>query len=89
MPTPHNNENTTTATPSLDQITGDRLLNVKQVSEITGLAVGTLNRARVYGSDAPPFCKIGKSCRYKLSSLTAWMNSKVEYQHTSAHQQAA
>jgi predicted DNA-binding transcriptional regulator AlpA len=78
-----------TTCATAEGISGERLLNVKQVADITGLAVGTLNRARLTGADAPPFCKIGKSCRYKLSSLTAWMNRKPEYQHTSEHQQAA
>jgi predicted DNA-binding transcriptional regulator AlpA len=91
MPKPHNPGNVTRpeepASSPLDN--GDRLLSVKQVSEITGLAVGTLNRARQTGSDAPPFCKIGKACRYRSSSVQSWIGSKTEFSSTSAYQQAA
>lgn len=91
MPNPHNVENVTKleAPPPGIFDTGDRLLNVKQVAAITGLAVATLNRARIYGTDAPPWVKIGKSVRYRASSLQAWITGKTEYQHTSDQQQAA
>jgi predicted DNA-binding transcriptional regulator AlpA len=91
MPKTRNLENVTKpeAPPPNPFDQGERLLNVKQVAEITGLAVGTLNRARICGTDAPGFCKCGKAVRYKLSTVTAWINNKTEYQHTSAHQQAA
>lgn len=89
MPKHHNLENVTKPTPPPDPVSGDRLLNVRQVSELTGLAVPTLNRARIYGSDAPPFCKIGKSCRYRLSSVQSWIAGKQEFTSTSAHQAAA
>ncbi len=88
MPKPHNLENVTKPTPPPDPASGDRLLNVKQVSEITGLAVATLNRARIYGTDAPPFIKISKSVRYRFSSVQSWITGKTEYQHTSAQQAA-
>ena len=68
----------------------DRLLTVRQVSEITGQAVATLNRARIYGtSNAPPFVKLGKSVRYKLSSVSRWIESQSEFTHTTAQQMAA
>lgn len=92
MPKPRNLEKVTKpeASPQSPFDQGDRLLNVKQVSEITGMAVGTLNKARTTGeTDAPPWVKIGKSVRYRASSLQAWINSKTEYRHTTAHQQAA
>lgn len=91
MPKHHTLENATRTEgpPPSPLDSGERLLNVKQVAEITGLAIGTLNRARIYGTDAPPWVKIGKSVRYRASSLQNWITGKTEYQHTSAQQAAA
>jgi predicted DNA-binding transcriptional regulator AlpA len=91
MPKHHNPENATKpeAPPPSPFDQADRLLNVKQVADITGLAVGTLNRARLTGSDAPPYLKISKSVRYRFSSVQAWIANKTEYQHTSAQQASA
>jgi len=78
-------------TPMLqpEPISGDRLLTVKETSTLTSLAVSTLNRARVYGtSDLPPHVKIGKSVRYRLSTVQAWIASRTEYHHTSEQQAA-
>lgn len=66
----------------------DRLLNVKQVAELTGMSVAYLNRARIYGLDAPPFVKISKAVRYRLNSVSEWANSKTEFTSTSAQQAA-
>lgn len=72
---------------TVENISGDRLLTVKEVARITGQAVATLNRARVYGTNnAPPFVKIGKSVRYRLSSVMRWIDSQREYQHTTEQQ---
>ncbi len=73
-----------------EPIPGDRLLTVQETSTLTSLAVSTLNRARVYGtSNAPSFCKIGKSVRYRESTVQAWIASQTEYQHTTQQQHAA
>lgn len=90
MPKHHNIENVTKpeAPPPSPFDQGDRLLNVKQVAEITGMSVAYLNRARIYGSEGPKFIKISKSCRYKLSSVLAWIESKQEFSSTSAQQAA-
>lgn len=70
-------------------ITGDRLLNVRQASELTGLSVGTLNKARISGTvDAPPFVKLGKSVRYKATTVQRWIEDHQEYRHTSQQQAA-
>lgn len=54
-----------------------RLLNVKEASEYTGLAVGTLynqvSRREI------PFVKLGKKLLFDLQDLDDWINSnKVE-----------
>jgi len=67
----------------------DRLLTVKDVAELTGQSVSTLNRARVYGTtNAPSFCKIGKSVRYRLSTVQSWISNQREYHHTTEQQAA-
>jgi len=79
-------------TPMLqpEPINGDRLLTVQETATLTSLAVSTLNRARVYGTNnAPNFCKIGKSVRYRESTVQAWIAGQTEYQHTTQQQQAA
>jgi predicted DNA-binding transcriptional regulator AlpA len=42
----------------------------------TGLSVATLEKKRVHG-DGPPFLKLGRSVRYRLADLDAWMAGKV------------
>lgn len=67
----------------------DRLLTVRDVADLTGQSVSTLNRARVYGtSNAPPYTKIGRSVRYRLSTVQAWIANQREYQHTTQQQAA-
>ena len=41
-----------------------------------GLSVATLEKKRVYG-DGPPFLKMGRSVRYRLTDLDAWMERQV------------
>lgn len=78
-------------TPMLqpEPITGDRLLTVQETASVLGLAVSTLNRARVYGtSDLPPYVKLGKAVRYRLSTVQAFIASRAENHHTSEQQAA-
>lgn len=67
----------------------DRLLTVQDVADLTGQSVSTLNRARVYGtSNAPAYTKIGRSVRYRLSTVQAWIANQREYNHTTQQQAA-
>lgn len=68
---------------TVDNIISERLLTVQETAKIIGAAVGTLNRARVFGGNFPPYTKRGKSVRYKLSSVSQWMADQEEYQTTS------
>lgn len=62
----------------------DRLLTTKEAAYILGLAPTTLARARVYGTPGyPTFVKIGKSCRYRLSTIRAYIADQVDFVHTS------
>lgn len=62
----------------------NRLLTTKETAEMIGVAPGTLTRARVYGSpDFPAYVKIGKSVRYKLSTVSAYIKNMPEFHSTS------
>ena len=68
---------------TVEHITGERLLTVKEVAEIIGSKPATLNRARVFGGNFPGWIKRGVSVRYKLSTVTKWMADQEEHQTTS------
>jgi predicted DNA-binding transcriptional regulator AlpA len=72
------------------KIEGDRLLTTKEVAAMGGWNPSTLAKARVYGTgNWPPYLKIGKSVRYRLSSFLAWMESQPEHKSTSEVEKAA
>jgi excisionase family DNA binding protein len=52
------------------------ILTTREAAEATGLAVPTLNKLRVYGG-GPPFLKLGRSVRYRLDDLQAWLESRL------------
>lgn len=55
---------------------GDRLLTEAQTAELLGLAPSTLRRRRSTGDpNQPDHVKIGRSVRYRLSSVIAFVNS--------------
>lgn len=49
------------------------LLNVAQVSELTGRAVSTLEKDRLTG-DGPPYLKLGRLVRYRRRDVEAWLS---------------
>ena len=54
----------------------DPLLNEQQAADYTGLSVHTLRTKRCRGG-GPPFVKMGRSVRYKLSDLNAWIEART------------
>ena len=54
----------------------DRWVNTEEAARHIGLAVSTLEKARLYGN-SPPYSKAGRSVRYRLSDLDIWMNARV------------
>ena len=54
----------------------DRWVNTEEAARHIGLAVSTLEKARLYGN-SPPYSKAGRSVRYRLSDLDTWMNARV------------
>jgi predicted DNA-binding transcriptional regulator AlpA len=57
------------------------LLNQKQYCELTGKADSTAEQDRLYGRGAP-FIRMGRSIRYRLDDVTAWLESLPRYNST-------
>jgi predicted DNA-binding transcriptional regulator AlpA len=57
-----------------NQTMNDKLLNQKEVKEITGLADSTLEQWRLKGK-GPRFIKLGRLVRYRLSDLQSYITS--------------
>ena len=70
--------------PKVTNTEGDRLITTKELAEIFNVAENTITRARVYGTTQfPPYLKIGKSVRYRMSTVTNFLNAITERNHTS------
>lgn len=54
----------------------DRWVNTEEAARHIGLAVSTLQKARLYGN-SPPYSKAGRAVRYRLSDLDAWMAART------------
>jgi predicted DNA-binding transcriptional regulator AlpA len=54
----------------------NEFVDVKGLAAITGISASTWNKRRLTG-DTPPFSKIGKSVRYHIPTVKAWMNERV------------
>lgn len=57
-------------------MTNERYLNEKDVSELTGLSVGTLRKHR-QEMRGIRYAKVGKSVRYAYTDVLAYMESKM------------
>lgn len=51
------------------------VLNEKQAAEYIGMSVSYLQHDRCYGNKnpGPPYLKLGRSIRYRLSDLNDWL----------------
>lgn len=66
--------------PSISEIvqrTSD-LVDEKAAAELLHVSPGTLSVWRSTGRYALPFVKIGRSVRYRLSDLNAWLESRTQ-----------
>jgi predicted DNA-binding transcriptional regulator AlpA len=72
----------------MDEKYDERLLKVEETAQMIGAAVSTLNRARVCGGDFPAYVKLGKSVRYKMSTVRKWLDDRPEY-HTTSQRDAS
>ena len=57
------------------------LLNQKQYCELTGKAESTAEQDRLHGRGAP-FIRMGRSIRYRLDDVVAWLESLPRYNST-------
>jgi predicted DNA-binding transcriptional regulator AlpA len=62
----------------------NELLNDKQVSELIGSAQATLRKSRMKGEkllgvNPPSYLKLGRSVRYRRSTVLAWLESLEQY----------
>lgn len=51
-----------------------RFINETQLSELTGVAVGTWQKKRVVGG-GPPYRKIGGAVRYDVGEVLQWIDA--------------
>jgi predicted DNA-binding transcriptional regulator AlpA len=57
----------------------DRLIDEKEAAGMIGMQRQTLAKWRMTGNPAaPPFVRVGRSCRYKLSTIQAWIAAQSE-----------
>ena len=54
---------------------GDQWVDEKKVSEMTARAISTLRNDRV-AKRGFPFCRVGRSIRYKLSDIVSFMEAR-------------
>ena len=54
----------------------EKLLTPKELAQMLGMSLSSINRTRCMGGlDLPSYVKIGKSVRYKLSTVLKWIES--------------
>ena len=51
----------------------DRLVPAKEAAEYLGVAPGTLTQWRYKGFGGPPWVKVGRVVRYRMTDLEAWI----------------
>jgi predicted DNA-binding transcriptional regulator AlpA len=51
-------------------------VDTRKLAQITGISASTWNKRRLTG-DTPPFNKIGKSVRYHVPTVRAWMDERM------------
>ena len=66
----------------------DRLLDDREVSEITGRARSTLQKDRLAGSGIP-FVRLGRLVRYRQSDINAFLASLPSLHSTSESPESA
>lgn len=57
--------------------TAERLLTTAEAAGYLGLAENTLRARRVSGINTPVFCRLGRSVRYRLSDLEAFVATRT------------
>lgn len=55
-----------------------RLLNTKQISELFGVSVVTLEQWRLQGK-GPKFIKVGRCVRYRMADILAFQEDAIRH----------
>lgn len=64
-----------TTTPLPVDLEKFKTIDDKVVSQVTGLALGTIRNKRG-GGTGPPFYRVGRRCVYRLSEVLLWMEAR-------------
>ena len=56
----------------------DRLLTNVEAAEYLGISPDTLNQSRWSGINCPPYVKLGRSVRYRMPDLEAYVSARVK-----------
>jgi predicted DNA-binding transcriptional regulator AlpA len=89
-PPRHSNLDSSVAQPSAPpepaQITGsvklEPLLDDRDLEQITGKARSTWQKSRLTG-EGPPFIRLGRLVRYRVSDVQAWLSAHPSLRSTS------
>ncbi|APX32850.1 hypothetical protein BH708_09130 [Brachybacterium sp. P6-10-X1] len=54
------------------------LLDVKELSALTGMSVSTIYRKRSLGEPLPRALKIGTAVRWRRADVDAWLEAQLE-----------
>ena len=60
-----------------DYLSKSKLLTRAEAAEFLGVTVGTLAVWHCTGRHKIPMVKVGRSCRYRLADLEAWVESRM------------
>jgi predicted DNA-binding transcriptional regulator AlpA len=70
-----NFDHSSSTRPKIQPLTGDRLLNPAEVSELVGLSVSTLAKLRCQGG-GPPYVQPTRRIKYWETEVIAWVNRR-------------
>lgn len=54
-----------------------QIVNTESAARLVGLSSSTLAKYRLTG-DGPQFLKVGRSVRYRIADLEAWLSGKAK-----------
>jgi predicted DNA-binding transcriptional regulator AlpA len=54
----------------------DEWIGLQQLADIAGWTLGTVYNRMANGMDMPPFYKLGRNIRFKMSDVNAWLEER-------------
>lgn len=67
----------------------DEWIGLQQLCDITGWKLGTAYNRLSSGADMPPFRKLGRNIRFKMSEVNAWLDQQQRLTATAQLKQQA